>query len=165
MAKSTFIIIALLVIGGVVAGSFLMIRKTPEINNPEQKTNHAASLESKPEITPELDSAKSGQYVAYTPEVFAQTNAGRRVFFFYANWCSTCRPADADFVSNADQLPADVAVIRVNYNDNETDVNEKELANKYNITYQHTFVQIDSDGQEVAKWNGGKSKELLQNLK
>jgi hypothetical protein len=56
-------------------------------------------------------------------------------------------------------------VIRVNYNDPDTDATEKELAKKYGITYQHTFVQIDSTDQVVTKWNGGRLKELLSNLK
>lgn len=160
MVKNTFLIVTLLVIGGVIAGIFLMSRKAPE-----QNINQAATSDNKPALTQESEPAKSGQYVAYSPEIFAQTKAGRRVLFFYANWCSTCRPADADFVSNANQLPAGVAVIRVNYNDNETDANEKELANRYGITYQHTFVQIDSDGQEVIKWKGGQSEALQRNIK
>ena len=36
---------------------------------------------------------------------------------------------------------------------------------KYGITYQHTFVQIDAEGKEITKWNGGKIDELLTNIK
>ena len=42
---------------------------------------------------------------------------------------------------------------------------EKDLAKKYAITYQHTFVQIDGLGKEVTKWNGGKTDDLLTNIK
>ncbi|MCA9373330.1 thioredoxin family protein, partial [Candidatus Woesebacteria bacterium] len=103
--------------------------------------------------------------VPYTATALAQASTGRRVLFFYANWCPTCRPADADFSANLEKFPADLTVVRVNYNDTDTDAEEKSLAEKYGITYQHTFVQIDADGNELARWNGGQTAELLANLK
>jgi len=108
---------------------------------------------------------KSGSYVQYTDGILATHVENRRVLFFYANWCPICRPADADFNENLNLIPEDVTLIRVNYNDTETDVAEKALAKKYNVTYQHTFVQIDSLGNEITKWNGGKTEELLENIK
>jgi thiol-disulfide isomerase/thioredoxin len=105
------------------------------------------------------------RYVVYTENVFEQTADTRRVLFFYANWCPTCRPSDASFQQNKDLIPEDVTVIRVNYNDSDTDENEKALANKYGVTYQHTFVQIDNAGGEVVKWNGGQIDQLLANIK
>lgn len=114
--------------------------------------------------TNETDSNTS-QYVEYTTEVFEQSSSTRRVLFFYASWCPTCRPADANFKENVSQFPDDLTVIRVNYNDTETSDEEKELARKYGVTYQHTFVQIDKEGNTVVKWNGGQTKELLTNIK
>lgn len=57
-----------------------------------------------------------------------------------------------------------MVIFRVNYNDPETDDQEKELAKKYEITYQHTFVQVDEGGNVITKWNGGGLTELLENL-
>lgn len=108
---------------------------------------------------------KEGKYTPFSPELLASSASTRRVLFFYANWCSTCIPADKNFSANLSKLPADVTLIRVNYNDNETDQSEKDLAKKYGITYQHTYVQIDAQGDEVTKWNGGQIDELLSNLK
>jgi thiol-disulfide isomerase/thioredoxin len=105
------------------------------------------------------------RYVAYSSTALEKASTGKTVLFFYASWCPTCKPADADFEENANTLPKDVTVIRVNYNDPDTDQEEKDLAKKYGITYQHTFVQIDGEGKEIAKWNGGKSAELLKNIK
>lgn len=113
----------------------------------------------------ETSMMKSGNYVPYTATALAQASTGRRVLFFYANWCPTCRPADADFSANLEKFPADLTLVRVNYNDTDTDAEEKSLAEKYGITYQHTFVQIDADGNELARWNGGQTAELLANLK
>ncbi len=104
-------------------------------------------------------------YLPFTPTALADSVSTRRVLFFYASWCPTCIPADADFKENASMLPSDVTVIRVNYNDPDTDGEEKSLAKKYGVTYQHTYVQIDGEGNEVTKWNGGSSKELLAKIK
>ena len=68
-------------------------------------------------------------------------------------------------MANPNKIPKDVIVIRTNYNDPNTDQEEKDLAKKYGITYQHTFVQIDSTGKEIAKWNGGQTDELTANIK
>lgn len=108
---------------------------------------------------------KEGKYLPFSPEVFTSSAGSRRVLFFYASWCPTCRPADANFSSNVSQIPGDVTLIRVNYNDTDTDQAEKDLANKYAVTYQHTFVQIDAEGKVVTKWNGGQIEELLTRLK
>ncbi|HMS22562.1 MAG TPA: thioredoxin family protein [Candidatus Levybacteria bacterium] len=111
------------------------------------------------------DKKTSSGYVQYKKSVFDSAASSRRVLFFYASWCPTCRPADGSFTKNAGKIPEDVTLIRVNYNDPETDQEEKDLAKKYGITYQHTFVQIDSNGREVTKWNGGQIDELLSKIK
>lgn len=105
------------------------------------------------------------RYIEYSSKVLADTANTKRVLYFYANWCPTCRPADANFKANIDKIPQGVTLIRVNYNDSDTDAEEKTLADKYEITYQHTFVQIDKDGNPVARWNGGQINELLANIK
>lgn len=107
----------------------------------------------------------SSRYVEYSRSALDSASNNRRVLYFYASWCPTCRPADADFKANTSKIPEDLTVIRVNYNDPETDQEEKDLAKKYGITYQHTFVQIDGQGKEIMKWNGGKINELLANIK
>lgn len=107
----------------------------------------------------------SGNYIEYTKSGIEENTDKRRVLFFYANWCPTCRPADANFEANLDKIPEDVVIIRVNYADTDTDQEEKDLAKKYNIVYQHTFVQIDGEGNVVARWNGGQIEELLARIK
>ena len=101
----------------------------------------------------------SGRYVEYSSEAFAEATDARRVLYFFAPWCSTCRPTDAEFTAQADQIPPNVILFRVNYD------TETKLKQKYNITYQHTFVQVSKNGDEVAKWNGGGMVDLLANLK
>lgn len=105
------------------------------------------------------------RYQEYSKTAFESSSGSRRVLFFYANWCPICKPADASFRNQESLIPQDVRVLRVNYSDSDSDQDEKDLAKKYGITYQHTFVQIDSLGEEVTKWNGGQIEQLLTNIK
>lgn len=102
-----------------------------------------------------------GAYKEYSEAVReAEQAAGKKVvLFFHAAWCPFCKAADGDFKSNTDQFPNDVTVLKVDYD------NSAELKQKYGVTYQHTFVQIDSEENIVTKWVSGGTKELLANLK
>lgn len=108
---------------------------------------------------------KSSRYIPYSQMALNSASNTRRVLFFFANWCPTCIPADKNFEENISKIPDDVTLIRVNYNDSDTDQEEKDLAKRYGVTYQHTYVQIDKNGNEVTKWNGGQITELLSKVK
>jgi len=112
----------------------------------------------------DADAKKKTRYIVYAKDSLSESLDTKRVLFFYASWCPTCRPVDAELKTNESQIPSDTTVIRVNYNDPETDQSEKSLAQKYGVTYQHTFVQIDKNGNEIRKWNGGGIEELLENI-
>jgi thioredoxin 1 len=130
------------------------------LDQAEQSIQNESSIASK---NPNLDN--NSKYVEYSKEALDRSSTSRRVLYFYASWCPTCRPADADFRTNLNKFPEDLVLIRVNYNDPDTDQEEKDLAKKYAVTYQHTFVQIDAAGKEITKWNGGQTEELLENIK
>ncbi len=131
----------------------------------ESKVDLSKSISPIPTNASSTQVNASVRYMPYTKAVFEQAANTRRVLFFYASWCPTCRPADADFAANQNKFPSDVTLIRVNYNDPDTDSEEKSLAKKYAVTYQHTFVQIGANGEKVALWNGGQTTELLENIK
>lgn len=77
------------------------------------------------------------------------------VLFFNANWCSTCKIARDNIESNLESIPSNLAIVVVDF-DNETD-----LRKKYGVTIQHTFVQIDKDGNLLAKWAGSTTAEEI----
>ena len=107
----------------------------------------------------------NSNYVEYSRSVLENTNDKKRLLFFYASWCPICRPVDSALRNNANLVPEGIKVIRVNYNDPDTDQEEKDLAKKYGVTYQHTFVQIDKNGNALNKWSGGEIKDILNSLK
>ena len=149
MNKTVVSLIVILVIG---LGGFLFLPKSsPKIGTP---------------VTQEASEAiPSSRYVEYSKTILDQSKDLRRVLYFYATWCPTCKAANEDFLANPNKIPEDVVLIRINYNDPDTDAEEKDLAKKYGITYQHTFVQIDAEGNQIAKWNGGQTEELIANIK
>lgn len=170
--NKTFVWIAgaiiLVVVGGGLFIANQQSKKAEEIKMTQEKTAMQQKQDKDDMMKKEdkkMTDNNSTRYVEYSKDVLDQAVNSRRVLFFYANWCPICKPADADFKANSSKIPSDVTVIRVNYNDTDTDQEEKDLAKKYGITYQHTFVQIDSQGKEIKKWNGGKTDELLANIK
>lgn len=107
-----------------------------------------------------MDKTQTGaRYIDYTKEAFDTAFGSKRVIFFHAKWCPTCKAANIAFTSNVSQIPEGVVIFKTDYD------TESELKKKYGITYQHTFVQVDTSGNELAKWNGGDIKELILNLK
>ena len=99
------------------------------------------------------------RYVTYSKAAFDAARGKKRVLFFHAPWCSTCRPADAAFQKNDSLIPEGVILFKTDY-DSSTD-----LKKQYAVTYQHTFVLVDDAGIEVKKWNGGEIQELIANTK
>jgi thiol-disulfide isomerase/thioredoxin len=103
-----------------------------------------------------------GEYKEYSEENFrgAVERGDKIVLFFYASWCPTCQAADKDFRENiGGSFPKSTTVLRVNYQSG------GEMEKKYGVTYQHTFVQVDYDRNQITKWISGKTKELTENLK
>ena len=77
------------------------------------------------------------------------------VLFFAADWCPTCQEATANLEADPAGIPAGLAIVRVDYDDSD------ELKKKYGVTVQHTFVQVDADGNEVAKWSGSVTADEI----
>lgn len=98
-----------------------------------------------------------GQYIDYSETAVAEATAdgGTAVLFFHANWCPTCRSADSNISSRADEIPENVTIIKTDYDSN------RALRNQYGITGQHTFVQVDAQGNEITKWVGGGLDEII----
>jgi len=103
---------------------------------------------------------KVGSYEAYSPEKIARAETGDVVLFFHASWCPSCRGLNLDIDKNLSSIPEGLSILKVDYD------KETELKKKYNITYQHTLVQVDKDGNLIKKWSGSpKLANIISEIK
>lgn len=96
----------------------------------------------------EVTTKTPGKFVSID-DIDIATLDGNIVLDFSATWCPSCRTFKADVESNLDAIPSDLTLVLVDYDSN------TELKQKYGITQQHTFVQIDNTGNQIQKWSGG----------
>jgi thiol-disulfide isomerase/thioredoxin len=109
---------------------------------------------------PELASAVGdapGHYLPFDEELFREAGGRKRVYFFHATWCSNCRAADKALKAERERIPPDVVLFRTNFD------TARALKQRYAVTYQHTFVLVDAEGEMVRKWSGGAVDELIAN--
>jgi thiol-disulfide isomerase/thioredoxin len=164
--NSTLAIIAIVFVVAIGGAAFYLLQgsSAPESTLP---TPHSVTSNEEKTMDREDGMASDGnmvqdgsRYVMYSKSGYEEVKNQKHVLYFYANWCPTCRPVDAELQRSLNDIPEDLLIVRVNYNDSETDSDEESLANAFNITYQHTFVYIEN-GNEVTRWNGGGLSEII----
>lgn len=156
--KIAGIIGAIIVIGMIIAVVMLGMRSRsalPEQASQSAEVSHVQDTGNPPVVTGQ---SRDVRYRDYTEEVYASTANQKRILFFHAAWCPTCKIADQEFMNMQSAIPAGVVVLKIDYD------TQSALKKKYGITYQHTFVQVDTEGNEIAKWNGGGITELTENI-
>jgi thioredoxin 1 len=107
---------------------------------------------------PALDEAGnpiSGVYEDFSEDKFAYAADKSTVLFFAASWCPSCRALDRDITGNLENIPEDVALLKVDYDTRD------DLKARYEVTTQHTLVQVDANGDMIAKWSGGSTLESV----
>ena len=98
---------------------------------------------------------KVGSYEAYSADKIARAETGDVVLFFHASWCPSCRGLNTSIEGNLNSISEGVTILKTDYD------KETELKKKYGVTYQHTLVQVDKDGNMIKKWSGGSSLDNL----
>ena len=88
-----------------------------------------------------------GTIEAYGSEKLALAQKGKVVLFFHADWCPICRQFDAEAKANPTIVPDGVHILKVDF---DTAI---ALRQKYGVTVQHTFVQVDAAGATLGKWS------------
>jgi thiol-disulfide isomerase/thioredoxin len=107
----------------------------------------AAETPAEPDAT--VAQATPGAWVdlaAYEADPAAYHDTGDVVLFFNADWCPTCQATVASL--DADGVPDGLTVVSVDFDDSDA------LRQRYGVTVQHTYVQVDADGQELATFTG-----------
>ena len=89
-----------------------------------------------------------GQYVVYqNQEQLDQLATSDRWLNFHAPWCPYCVSLDRDITENLSQIPPGVAIIKVDFDDNQ------DLRQQYDVIRQTTIVRIDANGQKVSSYD------------
>ncbi len=156
-----YIVIALVVIA---IGFYFITSDGDDRNNTTDKTeNESLVMEEKAESrgammedgtidsSQEIAMAKKGTYEAYSADKLALADTGSVVLFFHASWCPFCRSAEADINKNISSIPEGVHILKTDYD------KETSLKQKYGVTTQHTFVQVDKEGNLIKKWSGSET--------
>ncbi len=161
MNKNINIIIGAIVLVVILGGAFILLDGNSGemvINEEmEMKTIEEQEVTEEKPMTKESDAIKkAGTYEAYAPEKVALASASHNVvLFFRAPWCPTCRAVDADIKANLTKIPSSLTILDVDYDSGTA------LKQKYGVTYQHTFVQVDAQGNMIKKWQGSPTLSAL----
>ena len=126
----------------------------------EQVSEPAAESDAASSTASEAASTGGGAYITLAEYQASKDSyaASKVVLFFNATWCSTCKKARNNLEADLTAIPADLAIVLVDFD------SETELKRQYGITVQHTFVQIDATGNELAKWSGSvTAQEIAEN--
>lgn len=126
----------------------------------EQVIEPATESDAESESAANTTNSESGAYISFAEYQVSKDlyDTSKVVLFFNATWCTTCKKARENLEADLSAIPANLAIVLVDF-DSETD-----LKRRYGITVQHTFVQIDAAGNELAKWSGSlTAQEILEN--
>ncbi len=111
----------------------------------EQKTQRmtATAVSEPSDEVAKAAASQPGVYKEYQEGLVASTD-GVTLLFFHAPWCPQCRMIESDIKEQG--VPDGVTILKVDYDSNQA------LRQKYGVTLQTTFVEIDKDGAAVEKY-------------
>lgn len=116
-----------------------------------------------PNPSAETSSTADSTYTPFTQTAYNEARAQNApiFLFFYANFCPTCKEQDPRNQHILPTIGGDLRGFRVNFNDSETDADERALAKEFGVTYQHTAFFLDRNGKLLKKVIGTQSNEAL----
>ena len=106
------------------------------------------------------ETSKQGAYVTLAeynndPSKYSDS---KKVYFFHAGWCSICQAIDKEITADVSKIPAGVVLIKTDF-DSSTAVRQK-----YGVTTQYTFVQVDNNGTETNQWTATSLSKAISGI-
>ncbi len=105
--------------------------------------------------------SKQGAYVTladYNADTAKYADT-KKVYFFHASWCPICQGIEKEIKADMSRIPAGVTLIKTDFDTSTA------LRQKYEVTTQYTFVQVDNDGNEVVQWSATSLADALAGIK
>lgn len=129
-------------------------------SSPDAMSSDAMSPAPSPSAAMSHSEAASQSYITYdqyqaSKDKYADSKV---VLFFNAKWCPDCRAINEALTSDPGKIPAGTTVVSVDYDQH------ADLRQRYGVTMQHTFVQINSSGDKVRQWASTSTDGLLKEL-
>lgn len=132
------------------------ITTTPRITSDQGRPSLATTTPQVPSTNLPPAPDPVGSYRPYSMAHFAALPADAQVvLFFTADDCGRCTETDIALGAALQQIPADVFIYTVQYNE------AIQLRRQYAVTSPHTFVQIDTLGNVVQRWRGSLDLESI----
>ena len=124
---------------------------TPAVAPSDNPAEASPSESAKTATDADTTKVAPGSYVEYAdyvnnPDQYEGTDV---VLFFHAAWCSTCHAAEQSIESTG--VSDGLTIVKVDYD------SSQDLKQQYGVTLQHTFIQIDDNGELKAKFVGQTS--------
>jgi thioredoxin 1 len=137
MSKPILVVIGAVALFGGAALLFIMSGLSGERENPASRT----------QVQGNTKIAETGPYQTYASEKVAFASEGSVLLYFHATWCPTCKALESEILKDPSRIPQNVRILKLDYD------TELELRQKYGVTTQHTFVQVDEEGNALQKFN------------
>lgn len=87
-------------------------------------------------------------------QVRALAAKGPTVIYFHAHWCPTCQATMTSFQARWPEVRPGLTLVIADYD------KDLDIKSAYGVTYQNTFVQVNTDGSKLQIWNGGGLEAL-----
>ena len=97
----------------------------------------------------------SGSYTEWSEANFEAAADEQRWLYFHADWCSVCRVLNDDINANLSDIPDDVVIFKVDFDDNQ------DLRQKYGVTTQTVIVAVDAQGEKTQSYNAYSTPDLI----
>jgi thiol-disulfide isomerase/thioredoxin len=167
------LVIAAIVLGLVVIGGGIIYANNQNDKNEqekmamEKKTEEEAMMKKEESAAMEKDAmakedamSKQGSYVTLAeynsnPSKYSDS---KKVYFFHASWCPICQGIDKEITADTSSIPAGVTLIKTDFD------TSTELRQKYGVTTQYTFVQVDASGNETAQWSATSVDDAIAGI-
>lgn len=143
------IIVFLLIVSGV---GYFIFQDSTDSEDSSLNEQVATTDQSSEQVASNQD---AGTFTEYDENLLANAEDGDVVLFFKASWCITCKSLERNILKEQDQIPADLTIMTLDYDE------ETKLKEKYKVSVQHTLVQVDANGDLIARWVGGNTLETI----
>lgn len=147
MKRTIFAWVGIIVIVSLLGAGYVYWQNSMKADQQNAAQRQSADQNAKSEQTGQLAdeaAAQPGVFIDYSSEGQVASTDGVRILFFHAPWCPQCRMIEEDIKSQG--VPDGVTILKVDYDSNQP------LRQKYGVTLQTTFVEVDADGNELEKF-------------